>query len=257
MRCVPDDTRENERSDGSEGATAAERNEKLTRGSNAMTHLSDETQVLPRRAALSLVAGIAAVAGRVAPSQAAYGESANVFGRISNESGFLPYAGDGYSLLIPSKWNPSKERAFPGVDLCYEDNFDAVSNLNIVVNKTSKSSIKDFGSPEQAFKEVAASLLGEQTFSGKTVSEGGFAPDRVSAASILDVGSKSVNGKEYYLWDVLTRTADGDEGGRHQLFSATVSNGKLYVLKVQSGDKRWFKGQEGQVRKVRDTFTVA
>lgn len=206
---------------------------------------------------MGLVAGFAAIAGRVAPSQAAYGESANVFGRISNDSGFLPYAADGYSLLIPSKWNPSKERAFSGVDLCYEDNFDAVSNLNVVVSKTSKSSIKDFGSPEQAFKEVAAFMLGEQSYSGKTVSEGGFAPDRVSAASILDVKTKNVNGKDYYEWDVLTRTADGDEGGRHQLFSAAVSNGKLYVLKVQSGDKRWFKGQEGQVRKVRDTFSIA
>lgn len=35
--------------------------------------------------------------------------------------------------------------------------------------------------------------------------------------------------------------ADGDEGGRHQLINAAVSNGNLYILKVQIGDKRWFK----------------
>ena len=35
--------------------------------------------------------------------------------------------------------------------------------------------------------------------------------------------------------------ADGDEGGRHQLINAAVSNGNLYILKVQVGDKRWFK----------------
>jgi hypothetical protein len=29
-----------------------------------------------------------------------------------------------------------------------------------------------------------------------------------------------------------------------QLFKATVSNGKLYILKVQAGDKRWFKGTD-------------
>lgn len=34
------------------------------------------------------------------------------------------------------------------------------------------------------------------------------------------------------------RAADGDEGGRHQLISATVNGGKLYLLKVQAGDKR-------------------
>ena len=36
--------------------------------------------------------------------------------------------------------------------------------------------------------------------------------------------------------------ADGDEGGRHQLITAAVGNGTLYILKVQIGDKRWFKG---------------
>ena len=35
--------------------------------------------------------------------------------------------------------------------------------------------------------------------------------------------------------------ADGDEGGRHQLINAAVSNGNLYILKCQVGDKRWFK----------------
>ena len=32
-------------------------------------------------------------------------------------AGFVPYAGEGYALLLPSKWNPSKERDFPGVEL--------------------------------------------------------------------------------------------------------------------------------------------
>ena len=32
-------------------------------------------------------------------------------------AGFVPYAGEGFALLLPSKWNPSKERDFPGVEL--------------------------------------------------------------------------------------------------------------------------------------------
>ncbi len=32
-------------------------------------------------------------------------------------AGFIPYAGEGFALLIPSKWNPSKEQDFPGVVL--------------------------------------------------------------------------------------------------------------------------------------------
>lgn len=30
-------------------------------------------------------------------------------------AGFIPYQGQGFALLIPSKWNPSKERDYPNV----------------------------------------------------------------------------------------------------------------------------------------------
>ena len=155
---------------------------------------------------------------------------------------------------------------------------------------------------------------------GETLSEGGFAPNRVSAASLLDVKTeKDKKGKAYYVYEILTRTgestcsspgmqigqhstaqlgcrqdccdvhlqasapgaapdaavpcagtdvraalllcarpaADGDEGGRHQLIKATVSNGTLYVLKVQAGDKRWFKGTNKECLGVPNSFTVA
>lgn len=32
-------------------------------------------------------------------------------------AGFIPYAGEGFALLIPSKWNPSREQDFPGTVL--------------------------------------------------------------------------------------------------------------------------------------------
>ena len=51
------------------------------------------------------------------PSQAAFGDSANVFGKITNKSGFVPYAGNGYAFLLPTKWNPSKEKEYPGVEV--------------------------------------------------------------------------------------------------------------------------------------------
>ncbi len=51
--------------------------------------------------------------------------------------------------------------------------------------------------------------------------------------------------------------ADGDEGGRHQLITASVSNGQLYILKVQVGDKRWFKGVEKDAKGAWNSFTVA
>ena len=48
---------------------------------------------------------------------------------------------------------------------------------------------------------------------------------------------------QHCRYELLTRTADGNEGGRHQLLTAAVGNGNLYVCKVQIGDKRWFKGE--------------
>lgn len=45
-----------------------------------------------RRAALGLLAGAAALVAQPEPSQAAYGEAANVFGKASNVSGARPTA---------------------------------------------------------------------------------------------------------------------------------------------------------------------
>merc|ERR1719159_1613711 len=194
---------------------------------------------------------------KACPSLAAYGDSANVFGKITNRSGFVTYSGDGFSVLLPSKWNPSKENDFPNVTLRYEDNFDAVNNLVVIKQKTEKSRIEDFGTPEQ-FLNSFSLLLGQQSYAGKTMSEGGFAPDRVSAASVLDLESSTdKKGKTFYRYNILSRTADGDEGGRHQLISATVSGNTLYMLKIQVGDKRWFKGVRKEAEGVFNSFIVA
>merc|ERR1712139_539277 len=190
-------------------------------------------------------------------SLSSYGDSANVFGKTTNKSGFLAYAGEGFSLLLPAKWNPSKERDFPDITLRYEDNFDAVNNLVVIKEKTAKSRIEDYGSPEQ-FLNSFSFLLGKQSYAGKTISEGGFAPDRVSAASVLDIESTTdKKGKTFYRYNILSRTADGDEGGRHQLISATISGNTLYILKVQIGDKRWFKGAKKEAEGVFNSFVVA
>jgi len=56
---------------------------------------------------------------------------------------------------------------------------------------------------------------------------------------------------------ILTRTADGDEGGRHHLIQSAVSNGAVYTVHIQSGDKRWFKGQDKECKGSLDSFQVA
>jgi hypothetical protein len=217
----------------------------------------EQSAEVSRRAAMGVLAGVAALAAGAQPSQAAFGDAANVFGKITNKSGFVPYAGEGFALLLPSKWNPSKEQDFPGTILRYEDNFDAVNNVTIMSLPSDKGSIDSYGSPDK-FLEQVSYLFGRQTFTGQTRSEGGFAADRVSAASLLDMSEDTdKKGKKYYKYELLVRSADGDEGGRHQLLSATVSGGKLWICKIQVGDKRWFKGAKKEALGTFNSFTVA
>nr|CAD1819600.1 unnamed protein product [Ananas comosus var. bracteatus] len=225
---------------------------------------------ISRRLALTILLGSTALGTKVSPADAAYGEAANVFGKPKTNTDFLPYNGDGFKLLIPSKWNPSKEVEYPGQVLRYEDNFDTTSNVAVMVTPTDKKSITDYGSPRSSSQKLNAKisdllglqifvdyLLGKQAYSGKTDAEGGFDPDAVATANILETSTPVVGGKQYYFLSVLTRTADGDEGGKHQLITATVSDGKLYICKAQAGDKRWFKGARKFVESTANSFNVA
>merc|ERR1711904_154066 len=221
---------------------------------------NENQRAVTRRAVVGLFAGAAVLAGKAQPSLAAYGEAANVFGsKTGNFSGFTPYEGDGYSILLPAKWNPSKEQDFPGTDLRYEDNFDAVNNLIVTINPTSKSKISDYGSQDDFLNQFSFLLGNSALQTGfESKSEGGFKANTIAAASVLSVQiDKDKAGKDYYMYEILTRTADGDEGGRHQLIKATVSKGNLYIIKIQAGDKRWFKGAKKECIGTWESFTVA
>ncbi|KAG1664995.1 hypothetical protein FOA52_014675 [Chlamydomonas sp. UWO 241] len=209
-----------------------------------------------RRSTLASIVGSAALLS-AAPAFAAYGDSANVFGKATNTTGFIQYVGEGFSVLVPSKWNPSKEREFKNMLLRYDDNADFINYFCVIAEPTTKMTMSDFGTPEQVLGQLGY-LFGQQSFSGESKSEGGFAPGRYAAASILGIDTATdKKGREVFLFNVLTRTADGDEGGKHQLIKATVSNGNLWLVKVQVGDKRWFKGAQRFAEGIVDSFTVA
>lgn len=213
----------------------------------------DKVEIASRRAALSMfAAGAMTLAAK--PSYAAYGQaSSTTSSPASNTSGFLSYAGDGFALLVPAKYGPSKEREFPGAQARWEDNYRVANSIIVTVNPTSKSKIEDFGTPEEFIGQIT-NMLGVNAWGGSTRSEGGFEKNTVSSAALLSTASSVKKGKTYYEIEMLVRTADGDEGGRHQLFGATVSGGKLYVVKVQNGDKSWFKGGEKPSRAVVKSF---
>lgn len=89
------------------------------------------------------------------------------------------------------------------------------------------------------------------------VMQGGFAKNATITASLLDSETVTDGGKTYLKLNVLTRSADGNEGGRHQLFSVAVNKGTLYIARVQAGDKRWFKGAKKFVEGAWKSFAVA
>jgi len=213
-------------------------------------------QDVSRRALLGVAAGLVAVAGKPAPSLAAYGEAANVFGQTTNNSGFIEYEGPGYKVLLPSKWNPSKEKVFPGMDLRWEDNADAVTNVEVTITKSDKSSISGYS--VDAFVADMAFMLGTTSGNYESQSEGGFASNTVAQAAVVDsYESKDAAGNTYLNVETLARAADGNEGGRHNLFKASVKGGKLFVLKVQAGDKRWSRGTSKECKVLANSFELA
>lgn len=200
--------------------------------------------------------GAGALAGLPGVSEAAYGDKPKVFGEPTNTSGFIQYSTSDYSFLVPSKFNPSSERPFEGIDVRFEDNFDAVNAVTVLKSPTSKKSIDEFGGPKEYAKDLSP-LLGQQAVDFNSISEGGFPQGRASVANILYSDKEQRNGKPYYVYEILTYATDGNEGGRHHLIASTVSNGYLYTFRFQVGDKRWFKGYESTAKKSWESFQVA
>ena len=137
-------------------------------------------------------------------------------------SGFIPFAGDGYACLIPAKYNPSKERppTAPGFAFLvnFQDNGDLTNSLAVYSAPAGgKSTMSAYGTPEAVLAELGW-LFGESTaYTGETRSEGGFGANKIAAASLLRVEPKTVEGKEYYTYEVLTRCVvcwrESREGG--------------------------------------------
>lgn len=196
------------------------------------------------------------------PASAAYGDAARVFGSRSIESSFIRYEGEGFRMSLPAKWSqPLRERPFPGTVTAFNDSGDTSNQIFVVTKEASASSISAID-PEELLKQLTP-LFGEQSFAGETRSEGGFRPNSVAAASLMDVSTFEKDGKPYVRYDVLTRTADGEEGGRHNLLTAAVGESKegkrtLFVQLIVVGDKRWYKaGGAAAARGTAESFTVA
>merc|ERR1719473_2444672 len=169
---------------------------------------AESSAEVSRRGALVALTGAAAAGSSSQAALAAYGERANVFGKKTADTDFYPYAGEGFQLSVPGKWNPTKEVEYPGQQVRYEDNYDTVSSLYVSKIPSSKGNIKDYGEPLK-FLEQFSDVLGKQSYQGSTASEGGFDKNRVSVATIVSADAVERNGITYYKINILTlrRTA--------------------------------------------------
>lgn len=237
---------------------------KVARSSRAPATLAvraSAEELQPRRAFLG---GAAAAASLMAarPSQAAYGEGAGVFkaSREQIDPDYITFQGDGYTILVPQRgWNPTKAGGlamYPNLDMMWEDwNTTDVANVSVSVFPA-----KGGGLPSPADLSY---LLGQDVWSSSstgtadapTMNEQGFTTG-ISSANLLTSADKDVAGIKYKTYDILTRTADGSQGGRHHIISVAEKGGKLYVAQVMAGDKHWAVNQS-IAYKVRDSFAVA
>jgi photosystem II oxygen-evolving enhancer protein 2 len=235
----------------------------VTTKKHTLSQQSQQAQPSRRDALAAAAAALVAAAAAPLPAAAAYGEAARVFGSApTNATGFTRFEGAGFVLDIPAKYNPSRlvpaAPAGTAVVCNWHDNGDLSNELAVYATPAGgKASISAYGSPE-AFLATQAFLFGDSTsFTGETRSEGGFAPNKIAAASLMASEAKTVDGKEYYTYEVLTRTQDGEEGGKHHLISAAVSNdGTLFVHHSVTGDKRFFKGYDKAVKGSLASFRV-
>merc|ERR1712176_328346 len=76
-----------------------------------------------------------------------------------------------------------------------------------------------------------------------------------SVGHIMRVDKESKNGVTYNIYDVLTRYADGSQGGRWHMISAASKGGKTYVAHFVAGEKHWTKNK-AIAEKVRSSLNV-
>lgn len=201
-----------------------------------------------------MVAGLAALL-TAKPATADVGAPARIFHR-SDLPESQTIKGQGYKLEVPSNWIVSDQVETKNQIIRYEDSGNISASVIVVKEPTSSQSIDQVGDPDSVLKKYVP-ILGKQSFDRPTDAEGGFKSGAVAALSVLDQTTMTdKSGNKYYGYELLLRTADGTEGGRHVLMKAGVKGGNIYLMKVEAGDKRWVRDKRASCRLAMETFQV-
>ncbi|CAM6104395.1 unnamed protein product [Calypogeia fissa] len=170
--------------------------------------------------------------------------------------------GDGFHVQLPSDWHmhDTQGRLY-GTILRYEDKRDPTTNVVVLRSPTSKS--RTGKKPEDWIREQAYLLSGSnepiQFQSGDDGKDAGrkFPGGKISIAKVLSADKpKYKQGLTYYNYEILTKQGGGQKDALHQLVSAVVNNGNLYMCRVQTDEGRWQGDLRSMAQLIVDSFQI-
>lgn len=142
---------------------------------------------------------------------------------------------DGYQFAYPNGWQAT---SLSGYDAAYTDVIESLEGVTLALDDTSRSSVRELGSPEDA----CATLLQTQVQSDT------LTPKLLKASERTDANT----GQPVYDFEFAVAAPSYL---RHCLGSLAIANSKQYTLIVGS-DERRFKKALNQLKTVRDSFSL-
>lgn len=201
---------------------------------------------------LGLAAAVSTVpAGSAGAAGGEYGTKAPInilkpdgkFQKTKGQGSFVPVVEPGeYAAQIPAQYASTPERDLPGTVAKFTRGYGESVSIIQLAGK-GKKSVGEYGSLDAFVGSQVEKALGEQVVkvTGNTKVGDNFSDSRAFVLGAEEF--TDAEGTLYYRYEILTQTADGDEGGKRNYISAAVSptSGKLYALVFQQSEKKWFK----------------
>jgi len=186
------------------------------------------------------------------------GEAARVFApsKEKKETDFQVYYGSGYTINLPMRgFNPSPPGMlglYPSIDVMWQD-YQTTDIAQVSVQVIDSGNKVELGDMPYLFGKDVWDCSNNQC-NERYLEEQGFTTGS-SVGSLMKSESTSVDGVTYKVYDVLTRYADGGEGGRWHLIKAASKDGKTYVMQFLGGEKHWTRNKS-IAESTRDSFKI-
>jgi len=142
---------------------------------------------------------------------------------------------DGYQFAYPNGWQAT---SFAGYDAAFTDVIEALEGVTLAVASTSRSSVTELGSPEDACRKLLDTQIESSNQSAKLL----------KASERIDSNTKQP------IYDFEFAVA-APSYLRHCLGCLAIANGRQYTLAAGS-DERRFRKAFNQLKTVRDSFTL-